>query len=480
MVSLVNKIRIVAILAGFICMELEILGTRLLAPIFGPTIYVWTSLIGITLTFLAIGYWYGGKLADRGKININTLGLIVLLLGVYIALVPRISRLVFSFSVDLDIIFGPLITAFFILALPIFFLGFVVPTSVKLITQSLTEVGSRAGEIYSLATIGSIIGTFFTGFFLISYFGVVKTSLITGIALILVSLIIIRPQIKFLSLLIVPFLLIPLSYPSEILESFDSYYGLTRVMRHENHLRVFVGTIPQTAIDIETKENEIGYINYFEVPFIYNPGLKDVLMVGLAGGYTAKNLVEKYGLRMDVVEVEPKMLELAKEYFYWKDEAEVFFDDGRHFLRNAGKYDVIILDIGQVFPAWHLFTLEALREYKEHLNPEGILVFNIFSAREGEYSKLTQTLYKTLQEVFYDIIILGNPNSEKKENQSLVFLASKKEIDKEKISKNVLTFNADKGIKLTTDNHPLAEFYDYLNWSEWGGVSKNGLKYFLH
>jgi len=247
MIGLTNKIRIVAVLAGFISMELEILGTRLISPIFGSTIYVWTSLIGVTLTFLALGYWYGGKLADKGKININTLGLIIVSLGIYIALVSRISRLVFSFSVSFDIIWGPLFTALFILALPIFLLGFVVPTSVKLITQSLSEVGGRAGEIYSLATLGSIIGTFFTGFFLISYFGVVKTSLITGIALILVSLIIIQPKIKLLSLLIIPALLIPPSYPPEILESIDSYYGLTRVMKHENHLRIFVGTVPQTA-----------------------------------------------------------------------------------------------------------------------------------------------------------------------------------------------------------------------------------------
>ena len=98
MISLTNKIRIVAILAGFISMELEILGTRILSPIFGSTIYVWTSLIGITLTFLAIGYWFGGRLADKGKITVNTLGLIILSLGFYICLLPRISRLVFSFS----------------------------------------------------------------------------------------------------------------------------------------------------------------------------------------------------------------------------------------------------------------------------------------------------------------------------------------------------------------------------------------------
>jgi spermidine synthase len=251
-------------------------------------------------------------------------------------------------------------------------------------------------------------------------------------------------------------------------------------MEHGEHLRLFMGTVPQTAINTKTKENEIGYIKDFEVPFLYNPELKEVLVVGLAGGYMTKNLTERYDINVRVVEIEPKMLDLARKYFYWENEAEVYFDDGRHFLRNTGNYDVIIIDLGQVFPAWHLFTLEAFQEYKQHLNSEGFLVFNIFSAREGDYSKLTQTLYRTLQEVFYDIIILGYPGADGKETQGMVFLASKEEIDEEKIPRDVLTLNLDKDTGLTTDDRPLAEFYDYINWQDWGKVGKNGLKYFLY
>ena len=183
----INKIRLIVLLSGFISMELELLGTRLLSPIFGSTIYVWTSLIGITLTFLALGYWYGGKLADDRKINLNKLGLIILFLGVYISLLPFISRAILPSLSGLGIIFGPLVVSFIILAFPIFFLGFVVPTSVKLTTNSLGEVGEKAGEIYAIATVGSIIGTFTTGFFLILYLGITKTALITGIVLILWS-----------------------------------------------------------------------------------------------------------------------------------------------------------------------------------------------------------------------------------------------------------------------------------------------------
>ncbi len=493
--SLTNKIRLVAVLSGFIVMELEILGTRILSPIFGSTIYVWTSLIGVTLTFLAIGYWIGGKLADKGKININILGIILLFVGIYVALLPYISRIVLFYSNSLGIIWGPLVASLIILFLPVFFLGFIVPASVKLITQSLTEVGRKAGEIYSLATIGSIIGTFVTGFWLILYFGVAKTSLITGLALVLLSLFVIKPKIKFLSLITIPLLLIAQpAYPAEILESFNSYYGQVRIIKHQDHLRLYMGIIPQTAINTKTGENEMGYIKYFEIPLIYNPNYKDVLMIGLGGGCTAKELIKKYNLNMDIVEIEPKMLDLARKYFYWNDEAKVYFDDGRHFVRNSGVYDIIIIDIGQVFPVWHLYTLEAFQEYNQHLNSQGTLIINILSAKEGEHAKSTKTLYKTLEQVFKEVMVLRNPSVDPQNTQGMALFASKKEIDKseffsainnskysnptiKKIIGDTYEFNDD--VKLTTDDHPIAEFYDYKNWQEWGAVSKRGLKYFL-
>ena len=497
-----HKIRLVVLLSGFISMELEILGTRLISPIFGSTTYVWTSLIGVTLTFLALGYWYGGKLADKGKMNLNKLGLIIFFLGIYICLLPFISRAILYQSSSLGMIFGPLLVSFVILAFPIFFLGFVVPTSVKLVTGSLGEVGSKAGEIYALATVGSIIGTFATGFFLILYLGVIKTALVTGIALILLSLILIKNKRKFLLILAIPLLLILQSqtvYPSEILESFDGYYGQVRVIQEDDvHMRVYSGGLMLTSVNLETKENEVSYVKYFEVPFIYNPAHKKTLMIGFAGGAVARELVKKYDLEMDAVEIEPKMLDLAREYFYWNDEADVYFDDGRHFIENSDeKYDVIIIDIGLVFPAWHLYTEEAFQEYEKHLNEDGVLVINLIAAKEGKYARTTESLYKTLESVFKDVMILRHPNVNPETICNTILFASKKDIDKNKLVSMVKLsnysgpsieamiednsdFEIDDNVKLTTDDFPVAELYDYENWKNFGPTNKQRLKYFLH
>ena len=497
----INKIRLIVLLSGFISMELEILGTRLISPIFGSTIYVWTSLIGVTLTFLALGYWYGGKLADKGKINLNKLGLIILFLGVYICLIPFISRAILYQFNSLGIIFGPLLVSFVVLAFPIFFLGFVVPTSVKLVTSFLGEIGRKAGQIYALATVGSIIGTFATGFFLILYLGITKTALITGITLILLSLIVIKHKIKFLVVFVIPLLIIlhsQIVYPSEILESFEGHYGQVRVLEENNaHIRIYTGGLMLTSVNLETKENEVGYVKYFEIPFIYNPEHKKTLMIGLAGGAVARELVKKYNLEMDIVEIEPKMLDMARKYFYWNDEAVVYFDDGRHFIQNSDKkYDMIILDIGLIFPAWHLYTKEAFQEYEKHLNDDGMLVINLISSKEGKYAKTTKSLYKTLELVFKDVLILRNPRIKPDVIHNIIFLASKKDIDKnrlvssvklsnysgpsiEKMIEDNSNFEIDDNAKLTTDSFPIAEFYDYETWKNFGLTTKQRLKYFL-
>lgn len=496
MISKINKIRILAVLSGFIVMELEILGTRIFTPVFGSTIYVWTSLITVTLTFLALGYWYGGKLADKGKIHINTLGLIILFVGFYIALLPYISRVALYATNGLDIVWGPLVASLMVIALPVFFLGFIVPTSIKLVTTSLSEVAGKVGEIYSLATVGSIVGTFSTGYFFILYLGVAKTSLITGIILILFSLLILEPKKKFFFFFLIPLLFFTQpGHPAEVLELLDGHYGQTRIIQNGEHLRLYKGILPQTAINATTRENEMGYIRYFEPLFVDNADYKDVLMIGFGGGYTAKELVTKYNLTMDIVEVDPKMIGLAEKYFDWDNEASVYFDDGRHFVSKAGVYDVIILDIGHVFPVWHLSTLEAFKVYSEHLNSGGALVINLFSAKEGEYSKVTKTLYKTLMTVYDEVFVLRSPSTEPENTQSMALVAFKGGPDGDKLFSRIndsedLIFSAENisaehyvdeelVVGLTTDDRPLAEFYDYKNWQEWGTIGRSGLKYFL-
>ncbi len=492
-----KRLLLAVFFGGFAILELEILTPRILSPVFGGTIFVWSSIIAATLAYLSLGYFYGGKLVDSGKININRLGIAMLITGIYIALFPLISRSVLYFSNGFGVMYGPLISAFILLAVPMFLLGIVSPSAIKLITKSLESVGSRAGEIFAFGTIGSIAGALITGFYLIPSIGVFSASIATGLLLIIISFLLIRSRIKYATILIIALLFtIPQQKPPEILESFDSYYGQIRVRDHDFRgygtiRKVYLDTISQSSMNVNTQGNEMGYIEYFEMPLMYNKDYKRALMIGLGGGITTKDLVNKYNLDVDVVEIEPRMLDVAEEYFYWNDEADIYFDDARHFLNTADKYDIIFLDIGYVFPTWHLYTLEAFQQYSNHLNDNGALVINLFSAKEGEDGRVTQSLYKTLAQVFKGVLILRDPSANASETQSMAVLALKKEIDRERFSslehrlsmQEILDDNANLIIGdstiLNTDDHPVAEFYDYESWETFGLVSQDRIKYFL-
>lgn len=489
--GLVNKLKIIVFLTGFASMELEILGTRLLTPIFGFTIYVWTSLISVTLTLLAIGYYYGGRLADKGKITANRLGIILLFVGVYISLLPFIAKFILPFFWELDLILGPLLTSFIILSLPLFFLGFVVPSSVKLITKSLKEVGTSAGTIYSLATVGSIAGTLATGFFMITYLGLREMCFATGLVFILASLFLIdlkKNKIFLASIL----LLIPsflglsrFDYPEDIIGYADGFYSQMRVAESSGIRYLYMGIVVQSTYKPAKKQDLFLVNRLFELPFIYNPEINRVFLIGFGGGLTAKELLKK-DISLDIVEIDPKTLDIAKEYFDWNLTHEIHFDDGRHFLSKQGKYDIIIMDARVEFYSWQLYTLEAFQLMHDHLTDDGVLIVPTVSARTGKYSTPMRADYKTLNEVFESVLVLKNyPAILDKSMQQILFFATKKKLDGEefleKIGNKTYTFPAGEGyrtfyfkdivkeglefqpdtedVRISTDNYPIVEYY---------------------
>jgi MFS family permease len=156
-------------LTAFICgagvLVLEIVGTRIMAPFYGSTIYVWTALITVTLASLAVGYWAGGKLADRFP-NSGTLFVAVGLSGMVILLIPVYANGVLLVSDMGGMRLGPILAAAALFGLPIVLLGTVTPLMVKLVFSSSEHLGVTTGNIYALMTVGSLCGALVSGFYL--------------------------------------------------------------------------------------------------------------------------------------------------------------------------------------------------------------------------------------------------------------------------------------------------------------------------
>jgi len=166
-------ISVIVFICGAVVMSFEILGSRVLAPNFGSSVFVWGSLISVFLTGLSAGYYLGGRIADRNPSS-RKLGLMIIAPGVLFLTFPLYSAPItdWIFIQDLGVRLSPLIASLVLFLLPSFFLGIVSPYTAKLMICSLHTSGKTIGTLYALSTFGSIIGTLVTSFYLITIAGV--------------------------------------------------------------------------------------------------------------------------------------------------------------------------------------------------------------------------------------------------------------------------------------------------------------------
>jgi hypothetical protein len=182
-------IKVIVFICGALVMSFEILGSRVLAPNFGSSVFVWGSLISIFLAGLSAGYYLGGKAAD---INPSTrkLALVIILPAILFLTFPLYGSRVsdWIFMKDLGIRFSPLLASLILFFVPSVFLGAVSPYTAKLMICSLHTSGRTVGTLYALSTLGSIFGTLITSFYLITIAGVKLLIMGQGVVLILLTL----------------------------------------------------------------------------------------------------------------------------------------------------------------------------------------------------------------------------------------------------------------------------------------------------
>ncbi|MCD4747143.1 MAG: fused MFS/spermidine synthase [Bacteroidales bacterium] len=181
-------LEIIVFVCGAVVMAFEILGSRVLGPYVGTSISVWTSIIGVILGSLSLGYWLGGRIADRNP-SFKTLSVIIFLSAVFIAISTLIKAFLLNFLLDfiIDIRWVSVIASLILFAIPSILLGMVSPYAVKLKIKSLSKSGSTAGNLYAISTLGSITGTFLAGFYLIPNFKITNILYILSLTLIFFS-----------------------------------------------------------------------------------------------------------------------------------------------------------------------------------------------------------------------------------------------------------------------------------------------------
>ena len=182
-------ILIIVFLCGAMVMSFEILGSRVLAPNFGNSIFVWGSLISVFLAGLSAGYYWGGKVADIHP-STKKLAYIIFVPGILFITFPLYSTGMsdWVFMQDMGIRLSPLMASLLLFFIPSVFLGAVSPYTAKLMISSLHTSGSTIGTLYALSTLGSIVGTLLTSFYLITIAGVKFLIMAEGIILVVIAI----------------------------------------------------------------------------------------------------------------------------------------------------------------------------------------------------------------------------------------------------------------------------------------------------
>ena len=413
-------LNVVVFVSGAVLMGLEIVGSRVLAPYFGSSIFVWGSLISVVMTALSVGYYWGGWLSAREPSYARLLTLLCIP-GILIFFLPFIYPTVNEWvaSVDFGIRLNPLIACSITFLLPGIFLGTISPYVIRLAATQLSTVGSTAGTLYAVSTCGSIFGTLLTAFYLIPLMGVSNIIHFLGVILVFLSLVLV-PLIKVrkvsmaraVTTLSVIMGCITMSWTPVIwarmktLLEKDTFYHHIRIEEDDEARYMYFDRTLQSAMNLKDPTAlRLIYSRYTSLGLAFRPDAKKILIIGLGGGSIPKKLQKEFpSLEVDVVEIDPEVIQMAKNQFNVRDgkNLRLYAQDGRLFLtRTTNLYDIILIDAyyADAMP-FHLATREFFELAQRKLTSNGIIVANLISAVTGPSGKIARAFVKTQRQTF--------------------------------------------------------------------------------
>lgn len=448
----------VVFVTGACVLVIEIVAMRVLSPYYGNTIFSVSSVITVILAALSIGYYIGGRLADRFPTPKLFYG-IILGSGLCVLAVELLALTLLPFlGYRLSLVSGPLVSAMILFFLPGLLLGMLSPFAVKLQQILMPEegIGTMAGKIFFWSTCGSIAGSLGAGFFLIPRFGVNEIFLSVGSLLLGIGVVgMIASRVKKESVLVSVVL-------SAVL--FGTLFSTLRTVggnvlyEHDGlyeKIVVFDGTYKErparflkqdwnnsSAIFLDSKELAYEYSKYYALYKVFSPDLKEALVIG-AGAYSIPKVLlqELPDVRVDVVDIEPVLLDVGKQFFFVPDDPRLthYVEDGRRFLHDAKKqYDFIFSDVYLASIPAHFTTKEFFEVARKALKTEGVFIANMMGDLSYEKQSFVFSEMKTLQSVFSNSYFFAVQSPHVEELQNLIFVGHKsdKRIDLVEIARN--------------------------------------------
>jgi spermidine synthase len=427
-------------ITGAAVMILELLGTRIIGPFYGVSLYVWSSLIAVTLIALALGYFLGGLIADR--FPVIRLAHIILSSAVTTVAIPFLTGPILRATDSLGLRAGAFASALLLFTLPLTALAMVGPYVIKCATRDLSGVGTAAGSVYAISTVGSVAGTLLLGFYLLPQFG--TRAIVFSLSLILIGLAVAvawhegRTSTGLRS--IWPLLTVSLcigmgaatgfAAQAKSVEGFtvrseaESLYGWVRVVDDDRRgFRLLLSDASViSAMDPAQNRSLLWYQEILSLLPAIRPETARALLIGLGGGHVARDL-KAQGVMTDTIEIDPAVADAARRWFHFEPTGLFLVGDARYEIKNLStRYDLIIHDCftGGSEPT-HLLSREMLTELRALLNDRGILVLNYVGFTQGEGSEAVAAVHRTLEDLFPHLRTFV---TDKSEFTDFIFLAS--------------------------------------------------------
>ncbi|MGH9366378.1 MAG: fused MFS/spermidine synthase, partial [Thermoanaerobaculia bacterium] len=446
-------LKAVVVLSGAVLMSLEILGSRVLAPTHGSSVYVWGSLITTFLAGLALGYALGGRLADR-RPSLSLLS--VILSGAAVLILPAVvwapGLLVRLAAAGWDVRWSSLAAASLFFLPPSVAMGMVSPFAVRIAIRRVESAGSVAGAYSALSTGGSILGTLLTAFLLIPSFAVKDLLLVLGGTLALCALLLIRERASAWiagAATLACGVAAAVQGPSpsiggeRLLLQRDTPYHHIAVTQLDRTRHLRFDNLPQSAVNLDHPERSVYvYDQAFFLAFALRPAIQRVCMIGLGGAMFPRALARlRPEAVIESVEIDPAVPQIARDYFLYEESQNVrtVIEDGRVFLSRPGApYDLIVLDaFNSTGVPFHLTTREFFEAVVRRLTPDGVFAANYIGRMMGREGRLFWASYQTIRRRFGQVyLVSGELASGKKDpwgNVILLATVSADPVDSERI-----------------------------------------------
>jgi spermidine synthase len=435
-----TRVEFAVFVSGVASMGLEIVAGRQLAPAFGSSVFTWGSVIGVFLAALTLGYWLAGRRA-AGKASRGALAAVLIGASLYVAvlLVAAEPFLAAVEGLALPARFAPIVPVTVLFGPPTVLLGFISPYAAELVEAR--SIGDASGRVYALGTAGSILGAFATTFVLVPGFGIIGIEFGFGL-LMLGTAMLVMPRgsmplsgatVVVLLVLVGGFQLggIGAAVGGETVYETQTQYQQLEVVDSGETRTLYLDGVPHSAMYLtRPTEYVFEYTRYFHLSMLAvdDPeSVERVLFVGGGGFSGPKRFVAEYDATVDVVEIDPEVVDAAETHFDVEesDELRIHTMDGREYLeRTNHSYDVVVLDAYRADRVpYHLTTVEFMQLVRDRMDEDGVVVANVISARDGPESAFYRAQYRTMDRAFENVYSF--PTSDSGSLQNIELVASK-------------------------------------------------------